>query len=85
MKIKRLILVGILIKIICLTLKSDSCNKDEPGLNFDKIIGHVQKEFCVNRTSISMYDLNSSEGQTRNICSTHSTSNSGTKTLQLLF
>lgn len=63
MKIKRLILVGILIKIICLTLKSDSCNKDEHGINFNKIIGHVQKEFCVNRTSISMYDLNSSEGR----------------------
>jgi hypothetical protein len=66
MKIKRLILVGILIKIICLTLKSDSCKKDELGLNFDKVIGHVQKGFWVNLTSISIYDLNSSEGQIGN-------------------
>jgi hypothetical protein len=60
MKIKRVILVFFIFKIICLTLKSDSCKKDEPRINNEKITGSVQKGPCVKGTSISIYDLNSS-------------------------
>jgi hypothetical protein len=55
MKIKRLILVFLLFKIICLTLKSDSCKNDEPIIIEEKITNNVQIGSYVNGTSISMY------------------------------
>ena len=63
---------------MCLTLKSDSCKKEEPRINNEKITGNVQKGLCVNGTSISIYDLNCSMGQTGNVFGTQITNNSGT-------
>ena len=57
MKIKRLILVSLLFKIICLTLKSDSCKNDEPIIIEEKITNNVQIRFYYNGPSISMYDV----------------------------
>jgi hypothetical protein len=61
MKIKSYILVFLLIKII-LTVKSDSCKKDEPGSIEESITQTVQKEDFVYRTSISMHELDFSGG-----------------------
>ena len=75
MNIKRFNLVFLLIKIICLTLKSDSCKKEEPIIIIEKITYNVQKGSYINGTSISMYKLNSSMGQTGNVFSTQITKN----------
>jgi hypothetical protein len=77
MKIKSFILVFLLFKII-LTLKSDSCKKNEPIIIIEKITDNVQKGSYVYVTSISMYDLNSSIIETRNVFNTQITNKSDT-------
>ncbi|MEI6047335.1 MAG: hypothetical protein WCS03_00425 [Bacteroidota bacterium] len=74
MKIKSFILVFLLLKII-LTLKSDSCKKDEPIIIKEEITNNDQKGSYMNGTSISMYELNSSMIPTWNLFSTQIISN----------
>jgi hypothetical protein len=76
MNIKRFIIVFLLFKIICLTLKSDSCKKEEPIIIIEKITYNVQKGFYINGTLISMCKLNSSMRQSGNVFSTQITNNS---------
>ena len=64
MKIKSYILILLLFKII-LTVKSDSCKKDDP-IVIKEEINNVQNESYLKETSISIYELNFPMGQTRN-------------------
>ena len=64
MKIKSYILIFLLFKII-LTVKSDSCKKDEP-IVIKEGINNVQNESYLKETSISIYELSSLMGQSRN-------------------
>jgi len=75
MNLKRFIIVFLLFKIICLTLKSDSCKKEEPFIIIEKTKYYVPKESYINGTSISMYKLNSSMRQSGNVFSTKITNN----------
>lgn len=75
MNLKRFIIVFLLFKIICLTLKSDSCKKEEPIIIIEKITYNVPKGSYINGTSISVYKLNPSMRQSGNVFSTQITNN----------
>lgn len=76
MNLKRFIIVFLLFKIICLTLKSDSCKKEEPIIIIEKITYNVPIESYIIGASISKYKLNSSMRQYGNVFSTQITNNS---------
>ena len=66
MKIKSYILIFLLFKII-LTVKSDSCKKDELIVIEEEITNNVQNGSYLKERSISVYDLDSPMRQTSNI------------------
>jgi hypothetical protein len=78
MKIKSFILVFLLLKII-LTVKSDTCKKDEPIFINEIVTDNIQKGSYIDGTSISVYELNSYMGQPWNVFSTQITNNIDTK------
>ena len=76
MNLKRFIIIFLIIKIICLTLKSDSCKKEEPIIIIGKITSNVPKGSYINGTSVSQFKLNPTTRKSGNVCSTQITNSS---------